>query len=137
MNDYTIMYSENLLAVATLWQEARGVTNDDAVLGVCHVIRNRMERHYTSDGTVAGTVLAPMQFSGWNPGSRVAAQSLLSAMGDKRLLALWLRSNLTSDITNGAVLYFSPDAMGDRSNPSWATQENYACSIGPFDFYKG
>jgi len=59
------LISDEGLAVATIWQEARG----EPFLGklaVAQVIRNRMDRKYNSDGTVAGTVLAPYQFSGWN-----------------------------------------------------------------------
>ena len=42
------MTFEEGLAVATLWQEARG---EDAEARACvaHVIRNRMARHYASD----------------------------------------------------------------------------------------
>lgn len=129
------MDSCNLLAVATLWQEARGVALDKAVLGVCHVIRNRMTRRYASDGTVEGTVLRPYQFSGWNPKSLVAARSLLAAFSEPRLLALWLQSATDSDPTNGAVLYYSPDAMGDNAPPQWTKTTRFSCTIGPFDFY--
>lgn len=59
------LISDEGLAVATIWQEARG----EPFLGklaVAQVIKNRTLRKYNSDGTVPGTVLAPYQFSGWN-----------------------------------------------------------------------
>ena len=130
------MDCDTMLAVATLWQEARGVADDNAVLGVCHVIRNRMAKRYSSDGTVPGTVLAPYQFSGWNPGSLVASESLRAVPDAARLLSLWVRSAATLDNTGGAVLYYSPDAMGDRSPPTWANESRFTITIGPFDFYR-
>ena len=129
------MDADNLLAVATLWQEARGCQTD-AQLAVAHVIRNRMARKYSSDGTVAGTVLAPWQFSGWNPGSQVAARSLLESFNEPRLLVLWLVSDHEPDPTGGAVLYYSPDSMADGATPSWVAGSTHCATIGPFEFYR-
>lgn len=53
------------LAIATIMGEA-GNETFEGKLAVASVIRNRMEKKYTSDGTVAGTVLYPKQFSMWN-----------------------------------------------------------------------
>ncbi len=53
------------LAIATLIGEAAS-EGPQGMLAVASVIRNRMEKKYTSDGTVAGTVLFPLQFSMWN-----------------------------------------------------------------------
>lgn len=51
--------------VPTIRQEADGEPFEGKV-GVAEVIRERMESGYNSDGTAAGTVLSPYQFSGWN-----------------------------------------------------------------------
>lgn len=127
---------DTYLAIATLYQEARGVSDNAAVLAVCHVIRNRMAARYFSDGTVAGTVLYPYQFSGWNPGSEVAGASLRSVPQEPRLLALWLSSQHEIDPTSGALLYYSPASMESRKRPAWAYRTAFCCSFGPFDFYK-
>jgi spore germination cell wall hydrolase CwlJ-like protein len=51
--------------VITVWHEAQGESFKGKVM-VAEVILNRTKRKHRSDGTVAGTVLWPVQFSGWN-----------------------------------------------------------------------
>lgn len=55
---------DDTLAAVCIWDEAAGEQYEGKV-AVGRVIRNRMALHYESDGTVAGTVLAPGQFSGF------------------------------------------------------------------------
>lgn len=101
------------LAIATLWQEARGEDQEPRI-AVAHVIRNRMIKLYASDGTIAGTVLKRWQFSGWMS-ARIARQSLRAvAIGGhdiEDLWAAWIASDDTPDPTQGAVLYYSPESM--------------------------
>ena len=52
-------------AVMTIRQEADSEPYEGKV-AVAEVIRNRAETYYFSDGTIEGTVLKPLQFSGWN-----------------------------------------------------------------------
>lgn len=57
------------LAIATILGEAASEPYEGK-LAVARVIRERMRLHYASDGTIAGTVLAPLQFSMWNTHDR-------------------------------------------------------------------
>lgn len=50
------------LAALNTYEEAGGEI-DDGKAAVARVVKNRMARHFFSDGTVAGTVLAKDQFS--------------------------------------------------------------------------
>ncbi len=129
--------SPDVLAVATIWQEAQNCSPEEQS-AVAHVIRNRMLEHYTSDGTVAGTVLVPWQFSGWmNPA--YAAESLAYAKGPDPmgLLAIWKASAHTFDPTLGAVLYYSPDAMSPPGSvPGWVPRVTLTVVMPQFRFYK-
>ena len=125
------------LAVATLWQEARG-EDQAAREAVAWVIRNRMVRLYDSDGTIAGTVLKRWQFSGWM--SATIARQALRAVGVggpliDALRAAWYAAGDGPDPTHGAVLYYSPATM--RGVPRWAARAPYLTTIGPFRLYGG
>ena len=54
------------IAIATIWQEARGEKQQDSRIAVAEVIRTRTVEKYRSDGSVIATCLWPLQFSGWN-----------------------------------------------------------------------
>ena len=129
------MTFEEGLAVATLWQEARG---EDAEARACvaHVIRNRMARHYASDGTVDGTVLHPWQFSGWMTDA-INLDSLRYAETDSLgLLAIWRETATEPDPTMGAVLYYSPAAMvPPGSVPDWVASSSLTLELPHFLFY--
>ena len=126
------------LAIATLWQEARG-EDQAAREAVAWVIKNRMERHYDSDGTIAGTVLKRWQFSGWM--SATIARQALRAVGTgapliEALRAAWDAAGVGPDPTRGAVLYYSPATMRGPA-PRWAARAPYLTVIGPFRLYGG
>lgn len=128
------------LAIATLWQEARG-EDQEARIAVAHVIRNRIDKLYDSDGTIAGTVLKRWQFSGWMS-ARIARQSLRAvAIGGAEIEGLvqaWDISGTVEqeDPTGGAVLYYSPESMrSPTARPRWASRAPYLKTIGPFRFY--
>ena len=126
------------LALATLWQEARG-EDQTARTAVAWVIRNRMTQFYDSDGTVAGTVLKRWQFSGWM--SATIARQALRAVGVggpliDELGQAWHDAGGGPDPTRGAVLYYSPATMRGGP-PRWAARAPYLTTIGPFRFYGG
>lgn len=125
------MTFEEGLAVATLWQEARG-NSHEARLCVAHVIRNRMARDYASSGTVDSTVLHPWQFSGWMTDA-INLESLRYAATDSYgLLAVWQESATLPDPTMGAVLYYSPDAMEPPGNvPDWVASSELTLTLPP------
>ena len=127
----------HILAVATIWQEAQNCSPEEQS-AVAHVIRNRMRDHYTSDGTVAGTVLVPWQFSGWMD-PPYAAESLAYAKGPDTmgLLKVWVESASPPDPTDGAVLYYSPDAMTPPGSvPDWVSGSVLTVVMPQFRFYK-
>ena len=126
------------LAIATLWQEARG-EDQEARIADAHVIRNRITELYDSDGTIAGTVLKRWQFSGWMS-ARIARQSLRAvAIGGGLIMDLelaWDAASTEPDPTRGAVLYYSPESMRTpTSRPRWASKAPYLTTIGPFRLY--
>jgi hypothetical protein len=96
------------------------------MVAVAEVIRNRMERRYSSDGTVAGTVLRPKQFSCFDEPWRArlfqhhwdedivvqARQAWDIAFNDD---GTGERSNLTG----GAVLYHTIADPGRKVAPVW------------------
>jgi spore germination cell wall hydrolase CwlJ-like protein len=132
MSDMTF---EEGLAVATLWQEARGSDNEGRQC-VAHVIRNRMAKHYTSDGTVAGTVLAPWQFSGMMNDAICIDSLRYAATDDLNLLAVWRESETLPDPTMGAVLYYSPASMSPPGAvPSWVASSELTLTLPDFLFY--
>ena len=129
------LVSEEALAVITIWQEARNEPQE-GMMAVGEVIRNRMKLKYSSDGTVAGTVLRPLQFSGWNAKDPSRVKSLKIDDDDatvKKCLAAWLLSE-QSNHAKGAVLYYAPAVV---SMPDWAKPEvaQKVAEIGGHIFY--
>jgi len=129
------MTYEEGLAVATLWQEARG-SSSEGKMCVAHVIRNRMAKQYTSDGTIAGTVLHPWQFSGWM-NNAICLESLRYVATDTLgLLAVWQESETSPDPTDGAILYYSPGAMNPPGSvPFWVRSSRLTLTLPDFLFY--
>lgn len=58
----TKLFSPDAIGVANIWAEARSEPLEGKI-GVAEVTLNRMKLGYFSDGTVAGTVFRPWQFS--------------------------------------------------------------------------
>lgn len=58
------MIDDRTLFALCVWTEARGEPFEGQV-AVSRVIHNRMALHYRGDGTVAGTILHPSDFSGF------------------------------------------------------------------------
>lgn len=132
LND--ISYDDGL-AVATLWQEARDSSREEQ-LCVAHVIRNRMEKRYTSDGTVIGTVLVPWQFSGWMDDAITLKSLRYVATDSLYLRSVWNESASGVDPTHGAVLCYSPGAMEPPgSAPYWAASSVLTLETEGFRFY--
>lgn len=125
---------DEVWAALTIWQESRGEPQDGRI-AVGEVIRERMRRHYSSDGTVPGTVLRPHQFSGWNtndPNRIVCAK--LDDTNDEydRCLAAWRASGYTT-LVKGAVLYYNPAIIA--TPPTWAIPDKRVAIIGRHHFF--
>ena len=123
------LVSDTALAVITIWQEARGEPYEGK-LGVAEVIRNRMKEHYASDGTVEGTVLKRLQFSGWNDGDPNRIPSVRISDSDiivQECLKAWGDANLNgTNVAKGALLYYAPGLV----IPGWAKASMEVARIG-------
>ena len=114
--------SERALAIVTIYQEAQG-EDYAGKLAVAEVIRNRMNKQYASDGTVAGTVLRPLQFSGWNakdPGRVRNAKIDDTDQIVQDCVKAWEAALAGSNTVHGAVLYYNPDPRLVPVTPEWA-----------------
>lgn len=116
------LITDRSLAVVTIMQEAAGETYAGK-LAVAEVIRNRMHRKYSSDGTVAGTVLRPLQFSGWNAQDPGRVRNAKLDDDDpivQECVKAWDEAMAGSDTVKGAVLYYNPDPKLVPVTPDWA-----------------
>lgn len=125
----TPLYPPIVLGISCLIGEAEN-QGRPGMVAVAEVIRNRMEKRYASDGTVAGTVLRPKQFScfdekwrarlfqlRWDePSVVLARQAWDIAFNDDG-------TGRRSDTVGGAVLYHTIQApvSAARWPPVWAT----------------
>jgi spore germination cell wall hydrolase CwlJ-like protein len=129
------LISDTALAAVTIWQEARGEVYAGK-LAVAEVIRNRMKERYASDGTVAGTVMRPQQFSGWNSGDPNRIPSLKIDDGD-RVVADCIRAwkdamEQQTNTVKGALLYYAPAL----AMPGWARGCTELARIGRHVFLR-
>jgi len=120
--DMPRILSEDVLAIVTIAQEALGEPYEGKV-AVAEVIRNRMQTKYSSDGSVAGTVLRAFQFSGWNTDS-VGRIKMAKIDSDQTVVAdcvrAWEEAKAGSNRVKGAVLYYAPALV---QTPKWARAE--------------
>lgn len=128
------LISDDALAIITIYQEARG-ESFNGMCAVGEVIRNRMGRKYSSDGTVAGTVCRPYQFSGWNTQdpNRVPSLKLDDADPKVKECAKAWRTSQATTYAMGAVLYCNLAVLPAR--PDWAKAENHVAKVGSHDFF--
>lgn len=127
------LVSDDGLAVATIWQEARGEIYTGKV-AVAEVIRNRVKAKYSCDGTVADCVMRPLQFSCWNNYSPSRAVALSLDDADPvvaECLQAWQES-ATSNLTDGANHYFNPKLV----HPDWAAAAQKVTPIGNHYFVR-
>jgi len=127
------LISDDVLAIATIYQEARGEPYVGKV-GVGEVIRERTDRRFFSRGTVASTVLWPMQFSGWNQHDPNRTPSVLIDDQDpivQECMKAWEEAKAGSVTVNGAVLYCNPAEV----SPGWALRARLVAEIGHHRFY--
>lgn len=129
------LISDTALAAVTIWQEARGEAYEGK-LAVAEVIRNRMKERYASDGTVAGTVLRPKQFSGWNSRDPNRIPSLKIDDGDKAAagcVRAWKEATeQNTNTAKGALLYYAPALAA----PEWVRGCTELARIGGHVFLR-
>jgi spore germination cell wall hydrolase CwlJ-like protein len=126
------LINPDALGILTIWQEARGEPYEGKV-AVGEVIRNRMARCYSSDGTVAGTIGKPYQFSGWNTLDPNFLPSLKIDDTDPvvaECIRAWYESRTTTH-AKGAVLYCNMNL----AHPFWARDDKKVATIGSHSFF--
>ena len=127
------------LAVATILMEAESESYEGK-LAVAQVIRNRMRLRYASDGTVASTVLWPLQFSCWNHNNTRRDDVCNYGLSDDRVLEAqraWTESGHGGPLPFTAVLYHTA-ARPTRDGlwpPKWAENAKRETKIGAHVFY--
>ena len=126
---------ERALALATLWQEARGASHAEQDL-VAQVIHNRMLHHFFSDGTVVDTVTRPYQFSGWLD-RNIVRESLRFVLQDSPLLDAMITAwHLGAPAYPNMVQYYSPQSMSDPNTPPyWAVGKTPVLVTPSFRFF--
>jgi len=131
------LITEEALAIVTIMQEAAGEPYEGK-LAVAEVIRNRMQQRYTSDGTVAGTVLRPYQFSGWNTADPGRVRNI-RADTDQQVVQdcsrAWAEALAGSNTVHNAVLYYNKRLVVDT--PDWALPDSatHLATVGQHDFF--
>ena len=130
------LFDDDALAIATIWQEAEGESfTVKAAIG--EVIRERMRRRYSSDGTIVGTVARRYQFSAFNDDEQDNARFIQSLKLDfadhivQDCMSAWYVSEHT-DYSKKAVLFCNTDV----AQPPWATPDKLVAKIGHVSFYK-
>lgn len=128
-----MLISPDQWGTTTVVQEALSEPYDGK-LGVAEVVRNRMTRRYSSDGTVAGTVLRASQFSGWNskdPALLMSARADESTHAVQECVRAWHEAfSHNTNVVEGAVLYHA-----DYVKPDWAERATFIKKIGRHLFY--
>ena len=130
------LISPDALAAVTILQEAEGEPYEGKI-AVGEVIRRRMALRYMSDGTVEGTVLRALQFSGWNATSSNRIRTAQADDSDfvvSKCVRAWADS-ATSNLAPEATDYYSPRAMMGK-RPAWASKMILVAIIGNHRFYR-
>lgn len=127
------------LATATVLGEAEG-EGAEGQLAVATVIQNRIKQRFFSDGTVAGTVLYPYQFSVWNTQSQRRI-TVCNRSYDEAIVVqckeAWQGSVLSPHplvASTAAVMYHRYDM---NPFPAWALSKDFVkvAKIGSHLFY--
>jgi len=134
------LVSDSAWAAMTVWQEAQGESFAGKV-AVAEVIRNRTKAKHMSDGTVPGTCLWPVQFSGWNaidqtPKYRERIECAKLDTNDwmvQDCLRAWSEAEAGSDTVKGAMYYY---ATWMKKPPPWAQGAEVLAEIGQHRFVK-
>ena len=126
------LISDEALAVSTIWGEAEGEPFEGQV-AVAEVIRNRMLRRFLSDGTVAGTVFRPLQFSIWNQGESRRIWAAQLDRDDPLVQSCeraWATAKAGSSVVGpGALNYLNPTGLVHL--PHWAADPHDPRYLNP------
>ncbi len=128
------LISEDVFGRITVWAEARGEPFKGQQ-AVAEVIQRRAVLKFFSDGTIAGTVLRPYQFSCWN--SKDPNFPGLLRLDDQDPLVMscseaWDAAMEGPAIVPDANSYFNPTLV----HPTWAVSATLIADIGKHRFVK-
>jgi spore germination cell wall hydrolase CwlJ-like protein len=130
------LISEDAFGILTVWAEARGEPYEGK-RAVAEVIQRRAAQHWFSDGTVAGAVLRPSQFSCW----RTADPNFVPMLriDDANLVVqecaqAWAAAKAGDPIVPGALMYVNLEAL--PVVPSWVAASEVVAKIGHHTFLK-
>lgn len=129
-----ILIADRLWGILTVWAEARGEPFEGQV-GVSEVIQRRTAQHFMSAGTVASTVLWPMQFSCWN-----TSDPNRKRFGDlddedpmvRSVVSAWDKAEQGLSFAPAAFHYYNPSTVA----PSWAKGMLVVANIGRHRFLR-
>ena len=125
---------DDLLGIVCVFQEAEGEPIEGKV-AVAEVILRRTQRKYMSDGTVAGTVLRRLQFSGMNSNAPNRTRSFKVDDSDAKVLecvSAWQMAKQGSILAPGCLHYFNAHIV----SPPWAKDAEVVAVIGNHTFVK-
>ena len=123
---------EDTLGIVCLFQETEG----ESYLGkvcVAEVILRRTKRKFSSDGTVAGTVLRKYQFSGMNTDSPSRIRSFKIDTDNpivQECVKAWEEAKAGSNYVPDCLHYFNPSI----SNPYWGRDAKIVKEVGNHRF---
>lgn len=123
---------DDSLGAVCVFQEAEG----EPYLGkvaVAEVIQRRAKRKFMSDGTVTGTVLRRLQFSGMNSDSPNRIRSFKIDTDDPVVsdcVKAWEEAKRGSNYAPESLHYYNPSIC----NPAWAIGAKTVAEIGNHRF---
>lgn len=129
----SLLLPEDSIAVITIRQEAEGEPYQ-AKVAVGEEIRNRTAQKFFSDGTIIGTCLWPLQYSGWNaksPNRLRCVQSDDTDANVQECIRAWQES-ATTNVAQGAVNHYAAYIPA----PDWVNDFVYVGMIGHQRFYR-
>lgn len=129
------LIADYLLGVVTVFQEAEGEPYRGKV-AVAEVILRRTARKYMSDGTVIGTVLRRLQFSGMNSDSANRIRSFQIDTTDPNAndcVRAWMEAERGSNYAPDCLHYYNANLV----SPAWAKNAEVVAVIGNHTFVKG
>ena len=125
---------DHILGIITVLQEAEGEPYEGKV-AVAEVILRRTKRKYFSDGTVTGTCLRRLQFSGWNSDAANRIRTVKADTDDQMVhdcIRAWADAEAGSNLSKDAMHYFNPQLC----SPVWAESAKVVARIGNHTFVR-
>ena len=126
------LIADYLFGIVTVFQESEGEPYEGKVC-VAEVIQRRMKRKFMSDGTVVGTCLRRLQFSGWNDNSLNRIRSLKIDSSDPvvdECVRAWEEAQRGSNLVPDCLHYLNTKL----ADPPWARGAKVVRIVGNHTF---